>query len=81
MENKFEVCVKVEVKDGRSYINLMVPPSQNLSLEEVGKVLAGGIALVVKSAKNEPEYMKEIMEYLQNEYISLDSFSDSKKFI
>lgn len=81
MENKFEVCVKVEVKDGRSHINLMVPPSQNLSLEEVGKVLDGGLALVVKSAKNEPEYMKEIMEYLQNEFISLDSFSDSKRFI
>jgi hypothetical protein len=51
MENKFEVCVKVEVKNGRSHINLVVPPSQELSLEEVGKILAGGLALVVKSAK------------------------------
>jgi hypothetical protein len=81
MENKFEVCVKVDVKDGRSHIRLVVPPSQDLSLEEVGKVLAGGLALAIKSSENEAEYMKEIMEYLQNEFVNINSFSDFKRFI
>lgn len=81
MENKFQVCVNVEIKDGRSHIKLVVPPTQELSLEEVGKLLAGGLALTIRNAKNEPEYMKEIMEYLQNEYINIDSFSDSKRFM
>jgi hypothetical protein len=81
MENKFEVCVKVEVKDGRSHISVEVPPSQDLNLEEVGKVLAGGLALAIKSSEKEAEYMKEIMEYLQNEFVNIDSFSDFKRFI
>jgi hypothetical protein len=81
MENKFEVCVKLEIKDGRSHISLVVPPSQDLSLEEVGKVLAGGLALAIKSSEKEAEYMKEIMEYLQSEFVNIDSFSDSKRFI
>ena len=81
MENKFEVCVKVEIKNGRSHINLVVPPSQELGLEEVGKILAGGLALAIKAAKDEPKYMREIMEYLQNEFVDPYSFSDVKRFI
>ncbi len=81
MENKFQVCVNVEIKDGRSHIRLVVPPSQELSLEEVGKILAGGLALTIRAVKDEPKYMKEIMEYLQNEFVNPDSFSDVKRFI
>ncbi len=58
MENKFQVCVNVEIKDGRSHIRLVVPPSQELSLEEVGKILAGGLALTIRAVKDEPKYMK-----------------------
>lgn len=81
MENKFEVCVKLEVKDGRAHFRLVVPPSQELSLEEVGQVLAGGLALAIKAAEDEPKYMKEIMEYLQNEFVDPYSFSEVKRFI
>lgn len=81
MENNFQVCVNVEIKDGRSHIKLVVPPTQELSLEEVGKLLAGGLALAIRASKDEPKYMKEIMEYLQNEFVNSSSFTDLKRFI
>ena len=75
------VCVEVEYKDGRSHIQLKVPPSNDISIEDVGKILAGGLALTIRASDNEAKFMGEIMDYLQSEFVNPDSFDDMEKMI
>lgn len=75
------VCVEVVYKDGRSHIQLKVPPSNDITIEDVGKILAGGLALTIRASDNEAKFMGEIMDYLQREFVNPDSFNDIKKGI
>lgn len=82
MENKLSVTVNVVFMDGRSHVELMIPPNQkSLPIESIGKILAAGLALTIRTSSNEAEFMKEIIEYLNNEFVSPDSFNDAKKFV
>jgi hypothetical protein len=84
-ENKVHVIVSHDViDDNRSTIEVkFLDGEPKISLSESAKILAGGISLIVKlvnqheTEKKDYELMKEIIDYLQNEFVSLESFSDA----
>ena len=78
-EKTLSAIVSVVFVDGRANINLLQPDEQNLTTDELGKILAGGLALCIRGSENEVEYMKEIINYLNSEFVNPDSFSDIKK--
>lgn len=78
-EKTFTAVVKVEFVDGGTNVNILQPDEQNLTTDDLGKILAGGLALCVRGSKNEVEYMKEIIDYLNSEFVNPNSFSDIKK--
>lgn len=54
-----------------------------LSSTELALVLASGISLITKTSKdrdgeNDYDIMKTVIDYLNNEFISLDSFKDAE---
>lgn len=54
-----------------------------LTYEEIARCLAGGIALIIKMVNTESEnrdhiLMKEIVDYLNSEFVSNISFADVK---
>ena len=82
MENeKYSATVEIQLVDGRTQIKLFQPQGQKLPLDMLGKILAGGLALVIRGSENEAEYMKEIIDYLHSEFVNSDSFSDIEKMI
>lgn len=78
-EKTFTAVVKVEFVDGGTNVNILQPDEQNLTTDELGKILAGGLALCIRGSKNEVEYMKEIIDYLNSEFVNPNSFSDIEK--
>ncbi len=82
----FEVIIRAVVKeDGRIYINLEQPTegvTRIMDLNEIRSTLAGALALSIRASKNEGAAMKEVIDYLNDEFINVDSFSDlkTKKF-
>lgn len=82
---EYTVCITVaDREDGRTNVNLSTPPEQpKLTISEMAKILSGGISLCVGLCEKEGlvkdyELMQEIIDYLNNEFISLDSFKDGK---
>ncbi len=71
---KLRVIVDVEfVGEGRTNIQVLQPTYQEpLTNEEMAHVLAGGLALCIRSCENESEVMNDIMDYLQKEFVSTD---------
>ena len=79
---ELNVTVTVKLMDGRSHIFLTTPSNQRqLSVEEIGKILAGGLALAIRGSDNEGKFMGEIMDYLTKEFVNVDSFKDAKNFL
>ena len=71
---KLRVIVDVEfVGEGRTNIQVLQPTSQApLTNEEMAHVLAGGLALCIRSCEDDGKVMGDIMNYLQREFIDND---------
>lgn len=82
MEQKYQVIVDATLKeDGRMYLNLKQPSegvSSILTIEEIRPILAGGLAMSIRASKDESKAMREVMQYLEEEFVNSDSFSDLK---
>jgi hypothetical protein len=44
----------------------------------IAMVLAGGLALAIRLSDDEAETMKEVIEYLNGEFVDPDSFIDAR---
>ncbi len=82
MEKNYQVIVDATLKeDGRMYLNLKQPSegvSSILTIEEIRPILAGGLAMSIRASEDESKAMKEVMMYLEEEFVNSDSFSDLK---
>jgi len=82
MEKNYQVIVDATLKeDGRMYLNLKQPSegvSSILTIEEIRPILAGGLALSIRASEDESKAMREVMMYLEEEFVNSDSFSDLK---
>jgi hypothetical protein len=82
MEKNYQVIVDATLKeDGRMYLNLKQPSegvSSILTIEEIRPILAGGLAMSIRASKDESKAMREVMQYLEEEFVNSDSFSDLK---
>lgn len=79
MEENFRIIVDATQRDGRMYLDILQPTDGSftiLSMENVRPLLAGALALAIRASNNEGKAMKETMEYLNNEFVNTDSFSD-----
>ena len=78
----YQVIVDATLKeDGRMYLNLKQPSegvSSILTIEEIRPILAGGLAMSIRASKDESKAMREVMQYLEEEFVNSDSFSDLK---
>lgn len=81
-----DISLTITVKeqpDGRAGVVLGYPENQErLSVSDMARILASGISLCVKLAPEDGtvkdyELMQEVIDYLNNEFISLESFSDA----
>ncbi len=78
MEEKLRVEVEVTITDGLSKIQVNQQSEQDLSPDMIAMVLAGGLALAIRLSEDEAQTMKDVIEYLNNEFIDPDAFFDAR---
>lgn len=74
------VTVEVDFIDDKSNIFVKQPADQKMEINELAKVLAGGLMLCIRLDENSSVLMKEIIDYMNLEFISNDSFQDAKHY-
>jgi len=83
IDNKLQVTVDVDRQEDDSYVfNILA--SESLDTETIRSILAGGLALTIRAAKTPKEQgriLKEVIDYLESEFINPDSFSDAQSYI
>jgi hypothetical protein len=80
-EIKMTVSVEVTVKDERFYFNILT--NEGISLPMIRSILAGGLALSIRGEKTpetQAKAIKEVINYLESEFINPDSFHDNNIF-
>jgi hypothetical protein len=80
-EIKMTVSVEVTVKDERFYFNILT--NEGISLPMIRSILAGGLALSIRGEKTpetQAKAIKEVIDYLESEFINPDSFHDNNIF-
>ena len=82
-ENKIKVSVEVTIEDDDNFIfNILAPRSLNTDM--IRSVLVGGVALSIRAEetpKDQAKALKDVIDYLESEFIDPDSFSDVQKFV
>lgn len=79
MEMTYKIEVEVTVtEDGNSKILVHQDSEQDLPADMIAMVLAGGLALAIRLSDDEAETMKEVIEYLNGEFVDPNSFIDAK---
>lgn len=75
-----KVTVEVKVmEDGRFMFNILA--NESLNHDAIRSILAGGLALSIRgeeTPKEQAEAFRDVIKYLEDEFISVDSFSDVK---
>lgn len=78
MEETYKVEVMVTITDGLSKIQVNQNSEQDLSPDILAMVLASGTALAIRLSDNEVETMRDVIDYLNNEFIDTGSFKDAR---
>lgn len=79
--SEYKITVGLIQEDGISKFNVLQPNGQDLGLQGIRKILMGALALTIRISENDVEAMRETIEYLESEFVNVDSFKDSKKLI
>ncbi len=81
-ENKIKVTVEVIIEGDDNFIfNILAP--QSLDQDMIRSVLVGGVALSIRAEetpKDQAKALRDVIDYLESEFIDPDSFSDAKVF-
>jgi hypothetical protein len=74
---KLTVTVEVTLKDDKFFYNILAQKGMNV--DEILTVLCGGVAISIRgkeTPKLQAEAIKDVITYLESEFINVDSFSD-----
>jgi hypothetical protein len=78
VEEKYKIEVEVTMTDGLTKIQVNQDSEQDLAPDIIAMVLAGGLALAIRLSDDEAQTMKDVMDYLNDEFINPDSFQDAR---
>lgn len=76
-ENQYRIIIDTIIKEGRCFFHINTPKVQSeLSLTQIRGILMGALALTIRGAKDEASAMNNVINYLNNEFVNVDSFTD-----
>ncbi len=82
-ETKLKVSVEVIIEDDNNFLfNILAP--QSMDRDMIRSVLAGGVALSIRAEENPKDQaraLRDVIDYLESEFIDPNSFSDAQTFI
>ena len=74
---KLTVTVEVTVKDDKFFYNILA--QKGIDMDSIMSILCGGVALSIRgkeTPKLQAEALKSVIEYLESEFINVESFTD-----
>lgn len=74
---KLTVTVEVTVKDDKFFYNILA--QKGMDMDSIMSILCGGVALSIRgkeTPKLQAEALKGVIEYLESEFINVESFTD-----
>lgn len=75
------ITVRVDITNTGSKLNLSISTSEEIPPYQLRAILAGGLAMAIKAEKGpekQGKAMTEVIDYLTNEFVDVNSFSDAK---
>ena len=76
-EITYRVRIDTTIKDGRCIYNLSTPTDQpQITLNQITSILSGALSLSIRGSENEAQTMRDVINYLNEEFVSIDSFKD-----
>lgn len=82
-ESKIQVVIEVSIEGDDNYLfNISAPPS--LDQDIIRSVIAGALSLSIRAEegpKEQAKALRDVIDYLESEFINPDSFSDAETFI
>jgi hypothetical protein len=76
-EIKLTVTVEVTAKDDKFFYNILA--QKGMDINDIRSVLCGGVALSIRgeeTPKLQAEALRDVINYLESEFINVESFSD-----
>jgi hypothetical protein len=76
------VCVNFEHKNGKASFNIKLDPSDtSTTLSDIRMILTGAVALTIKLSENQPEAIRKVIDFLQEDFVDGNSFEDGKLLV
>ena len=76
-EVTYRIIIDTTLTDEKCLYNLLLPKDQpELSIKQVTAILSGTLAMAIRGSENEGQTMKEVIDYLNFEFVIPDSFKD-----
>jgi hypothetical protein len=76
-EIKLTVTIEVTAKDNKFFYNILA--QKGMDINDIRSVLCGGVALSIRgeeTPKLQAEALRDVINYLESEFINVESFSD-----
>jgi hypothetical protein len=76
-QTKLKVSVEVTVNDGKFFYDISA--QKGMDIEDIRAVLCGGVALSIRgeeTPKLQAEALRDVIGYLESEFINVESFTD-----
>jgi hypothetical protein len=76
-EIKLTVTVEVTANDDKFFYNILA--QKGMDINDIRSVLCGGVALSIRgeeTPKLQAEALRDVINYLESEFINVESFSD-----
>lgn len=82
--DKKSILVNYEIKEGRLFVDLSYPENQDTPYVEMLNALIASLSMTIRVVKdkgyNEGEVFGGVMDWLEKEFINLESFKDLKVY-
>lgn len=76
-EITYRIIIDTTINDDKCLYNLLLPKDQpELSIKQVTAILSGCLAMSIRGSEDEAQTMRDVINYLNHEFVNPDSFRD-----
>jgi len=79
MDNKitYRIIIDTTIDEEKCLYNLLLPKNQpELSVKQITAILSGTLAMSIRGSEDEAQTMRDVINYLNHEFVNPDSFRD-----
>lgn len=76
-EITYRIIIDTTIDEEKCLYNLLLPKNQpELSVKQITAILSGTLAMSIRGSEDEAQTMRDVINYLNHEFVNPDSFRD-----